>query len=1809
MKDEKDIIIRGSGGGKSGGGGGEGYAADDNLFSRQYASFIDLLAEGPIKGLVYGDASILIDEVRIRDVNLSSDEIEGSINFKNFEITTADGQASQTVDGKFFQNFPTASTVEQKNSPALKLNEPQYFTISSSQFEKENADYLKVTMFTNSMLKLITTGDNKGDQHTTNVRFSISLRYVDDNGDQQTKLIYNTGFTGKVTNKYAHTFGFNIEDIKDSEGIRDWAIEVKRTGGETSTDSQNVQNDVFVESIEAAICDKLEYPYSAYIGGKFDAENFSSIPNRGYEIDGKLISVPTNYMPCDYNGKKVEVSSADYAAASVGDTLSITKSISGLSVSGDEDSGFKATISIGIHGLTIGKSIIGTISGASNSIYNKSGVFCKVESSTTLSYVVSGTASSETSASFALGSGSIDQKAQIGSQYYLYLRDVPPTTLVPVSATLTLPNSSTITNINTTKTYIPPNYRRSSSTGKVTTSDQIWNGTYYTTWSNNPAWVLYDLLTSKIYGLGNYIDASQINKWELFQIGRYCDELVPANIEQADFTAMSTTGETVYVPTAGLHEPRFACNLVLNSKAEAYKVIQDMLSVFRGIMFWLNGEALVVQDAEKDPVYSFSQANVIDGEFQYEGTPRKSRANQVIVTWNNPEDFYRQREEYIEAEEFLQLDDEFTKPITMNAFGCTSRGQARRAGKWRLLTDHLNKNTVNFRTALNAAFLRPGDIINVFDKRKQGLSWGGRIATANNTTSFTIDRDFTIQSGYTASDYEVSVTFVGEKATLAQDSATINSVAYTRGDLITASDGSSIDNEEEAATVKDDSGNLVFVEFVPYTYVEKRTLSSISNKVITVASAYTVAPTAQSMWIIERVAAGQELKAQQFRIISMAETDGGIYDISALEYNASKFDSVDKNEGMSTYRNIDLPNSFDTVPAPTDLSVETDVKAIADNSFTNLLKINWVEPKVDGSTYNFIQRYRVDYKVGGGQFQRLGETSSTSMTMSEALTNNYQFRVYTINHNNKLSAPLEGTFNVKFQKASLDPNQDSAGGTKGNEGTAGNYTINKCGTITNASIALNSSTGLVSFDPSSFVHTAFGKRDSISAQSNLDFSSLSNGETGHVFYDSNNTVFKAVKLDNTTGQFFELGSSVLSAGTGTITLASAGVRKITGSGTSFLSELEPYNVIKVTVDSVDYYLRLGLVNSDTEVLLDIASPVSFTGASFEKPNFLADFAEDSIIGDVLNNNGTYELTLFQGSGAKGVKGVQGEVGDKGDKGDKGLKGIQGPQGDTGPQGALGDKGEKGVQGPQGNTGPQGAKGDVGEKGVQGPQGATGPQGAVGDKGEVGVQGPQGAPGLQGAQGATGDKGAQGAQGLVGPTGPQGATGPQGEVGLQGAQGATGPKGATGPQGGTGPQGPTGAAGSAGSPGPDGLSTFLFYSAAASDILDTSPSISAWSSGSNYALANVVSYNSKVFAAINAITNSTTNPESDTTNWVQVFADGSSTIASMTKLTPTFYNTGSNFWYVVADSTANRFHANATQVSGGVTGVTHTIIGTGDAANSLTSGNMGSPTITLGQTGPTGPTGDKGATGAPGPQGAQGVVGDAGPPGPTGDKGAQGAQGVQGAQGPQGAQGLAGPPGPQGAQGAQGVTGPKGAQGAQGATGGQGAVGPKGEPGPQGAQGAAGPQGAVGPKGEPGPQGQQGAQGGQGAVGPKGEPGPQGLQGAQGAQGAQGVVGAPGPDGNAGAVIAFDTTTSGLGAGVVPSASAMVSAIQTVSADNVARNGDIFYHIPTLRVFKYDGSGTAYSDFTEFNGFSAGSGGSASGNVILDGVNSRIIIKD
>ena len=365
------------------------------------------------------------------------------------------------------------------------------------------------------------------------------------------------------------------------------------------------------------------------------------------------------------------------------------------------------------------------------------------------------------------------------------------------------------------------------------TLEQAWAGEFYNSWCNNPAWVYYDLIVNKIYGLGNYLDKTQINKWELFQIARYCDELVPAGVAAADLLSIHTTNDTNYTPsgdTTVQYEPRFSANLVISGKQEAYKVLNDVTSIFRGMTYWLNGEAYVVQDSEKDPVYQFTNANVIDGKFAYEGTANKTRTNSIIVNWNNPQDYYRARQEIVELEENLQKDNEFLKPEETTAFGCTSRGQARRLGKWKLLTNNWNTNTVSFSTSLNAAFLRPGDIVQITDQNKSGKSWGGRISTSSSTTAVNIDRKPTsfgntsVESGYAAGDYMLSCSFVGYKALLAQDSAVIDisgtNTTVLRGTeistwrdtdgIIDASkgweDGSNditVDSEEKAASVFD----------------------------------------------------------------------------------------------------------------------------------------------------------------------------------------------------------------------------------------------------------------------------------------------------------------------------------------------------------------------------------------------------------------------------------------------------------------------------------------------------------------------------------------------------------------------------------------------------------------------------------------------------------------------------------------------------------------------------------------------------------------------------------------------------------------------------------------------------------------------------------------------------------------------------------------------------------------------------------------------------------------------------------------------
>ena len=259
-----------------------------------------------------------------------------------------------------------------------------------------------------------------------------------------------------------------------------------------------------------------------------------------------------------------------------------------------------------------------------------------------------------------------------------------------------------------------------------------WDGTFKLAWSNNPAWVFYDLVTNSRYGLGSFVNASLVDKWQLYQIARYCDE-------------------TVYDGEGGT-EPRFVCNYYLQNQGDAYKVLQDLCSVFRSVTYWGAGTLSVSQDAPSSPIALFTVANVIGGTFSYAGSSLKTRHTVALVEWYDPSDQCRPKVEYV------QDDDSVRKygvmQTNVKSFGCTSRGQAHRFGKSILFTEKFETETVTFKCGLDGAYLYPGAIIQTSDPMRAGKRMGGRLVSGG-INSLTLDSVFTPDSG--ASNFVISV--------------------------------------------------------------------------------------------------------------------------------------------------------------------------------------------------------------------------------------------------------------------------------------------------------------------------------------------------------------------------------------------------------------------------------------------------------------------------------------------------------------------------------------------------------------------------------------------------------------------------------------------------------------------------------------------------------------------------------------------------------------------------------------------------------------------------------------------------------------------------------------------------------------------------------------------------------------------------------------------------------------------------------------------------------------------------------------------
>lgn len=613
MNQHVPMTIAGAGGGKKKGGGGS-TEAPNSLRSHQLARIVDLLSEGPIVGPVNGEKSIFFDGVPI----MSDD---GSKNFNSYSIVGNPGWHDQDVL-KGFAAQQAEVQVGVKVTTAVAVTR----TITNADVERA-----RITIQVPALQVVNTSNGNiKG----TEVVFDVFLQ--SNGGGYQ--LVTRHTISGKTNTAYQRALTFPLT------GSAPWNIRVVRITADSST--TNLQNDIYWQSYTEIIDQKINYTLSSVIGVTIDAEQFSTIPKRTYEIKGLIINVPSNYNP--------------------------------------------------------------------------------------------------------------ETRAYTG----------------------------------------------------------VWDGTFKAEWTNNPAWIFYDLVTNTRYGLGKFIAQSEVNKWALYKIAQWCDQLV-SNGNQGS-------------------EPRFVCNVVINTLSEAYDLLNTLAATFRGSAYWAGGEMVAVADMPSDPVAIYTNANVLDGTFNYHGADIRSKHNMAVVAWNDPENLGETRLTIVEGD-LDSISALGIQKIDIQAVGCTSESQAVRTGRWQIYTDTYEGETVDFIAGLDTAWARPGEIVKVADINVGGDRRGGRIAAAT-TGSITLDAPIPVKANvqYGISTYLQS----GDIATSFYFSPTAQDIAT-----------------------------------------------------IPISPPFPTAPLLDSAFVMT----SSDLDATLWRVVSSRERDGDKYEMTCVRHYPGKWDLIEKN--------------------------------------------------------------------------------------------------------------------------------------------------------------------------------------------------------------------------------------------------------------------------------------------------------------------------------------------------------------------------------------------------------------------------------------------------------------------------------------------------------------------------------------------------------------------------------------------------------------------------------------------------------------------------------------------------------------------------------------------------------------------------------------------------------------------------------------------------------------------------------------------------------------------------------------------------
>lgn len=424
-----------------------------------------------------------------------------------------------------------------------------------------------------------------------------------------------------------------------------------------------------------------------------------------------------------------------------------------------------------------------------------------------------------------------------------------------------------------------------------------WDGSMKSAWTNNPAWITYGVCTNDLFGLGKRIKPFMVDKWELYRIAQYADQLVPNGL--------------------GGVEPRFLCDMNLQGKADAWSLLRDIAGIYRGMTYWAQGQLVMQADMPRaqDFDYVFTRANVIDGKFSYGSASAKTRYTRALVSYDNPANNYD-----TDVIPFADLDLQRRmgdKPTELSAIGCTRASEAQRRGKWAILSNNQDR-TISFKTGMEGVIPLPGHIIPVADSLLAGREVGGRISAVAGRV-VTLDRDTQAKAG---------------------DRLIIN---------------------------------------LPGGRAEGRTVQSVNGRAVTVTTNYSEPPLPQLQWALD----ADDLAIPLYRVLRTKRTTEGDFEISALQYDPSKFAYIDTGARLEERPISVIP--ITVVPAPASVTV-TSNSVVSQGIAVATMTITW--PAVAGAV-----GYDVEWRKDSGNWIKLQRTGMTSVDVVGIYAGAYVSRV------------------------------------------------------------------------------------------------------------------------------------------------------------------------------------------------------------------------------------------------------------------------------------------------------------------------------------------------------------------------------------------------------------------------------------------------------------------------------------------------------------------------------------------------------------------------------------------------------------------------------------------------------------------------------------------------------------------------------------------------------------------------------------------------------------------------------------------------